>query len=286
MIHGKEEKPMGKNVLIAPIGTESQTVLITLDLLKHQEMKIDEVIVLHCSGNSRQDDLMEELIRAFKNDPCLRFEVKPIVKGKRSVSSLNTAKELEILFLCLYDEVRKQKRNKAKVHLLCSGGRKIIASYAMLAAELLFDGNDKLWFLLSGKGKGSNQEDPGKEKLYALHFLPLRELLPSAEALLEIENPRKALEIVESLKVRKRYDEAMLFIETRCTNAEKRVLECVAGEGLTNAQIAEKLVLSERTIESHLRSLLRKAEIYWSSEDISRTQLAVLVQPYYQIRFE
>ena len=55
---------------------------------------------------------------------------------------------------------------------------------------------------------------------------------------------------------------------------EREVLELMA-EGLTNAGIAKRLVLSERTVEAHVRSVLMKLSIP-ESGDAHRRVLAVL----------
>ena len=58
------------------------------------------------------------------------------------------------------------------------------------------------------------------------------------------------------------------------TERERDVLELMA-EGLTNAGIAKRLYLSERTVEAHVRHLLMKLDVP-ESEDSHRRVLAVL----------
>jgi DNA-binding NarL/FixJ family response regulator len=60
------------------------------------------------------------------------------------------------------------------------------------------------------------------------------------------------------------------------TEREHEVLELMA-EGLTNAGIAKRLYLSERTVEAHVRHVLMKLNIP-ESEDAHRRVLAVLAR--------
>jgi DNA-binding NarL/FixJ family response regulator len=60
----------------------------------------------------------------------------------------------------------------------------------------------------------------------------------------------------------------------RLSERERRVLELMA-EGLTNTGIAHRLVLSERTVEAHVRHVLLKLDIQESDEGHRRV-LAVL----------
>jgi DNA-binding NarL/FixJ family response regulator len=58
------------------------------------------------------------------------------------------------------------------------------------------------------------------------------------------------------------------------TEREREVLELMA-EGLTNAGIAKRLYLSERTVEAHVRHVLMKLNLP-ETEDDHRRVLAVL----------
>jgi DNA-binding NarL/FixJ family response regulator len=59
------------------------------------------------------------------------------------------------------------------------------------------------------------------------------------------------------------------------TERERSVLQLMA-QGMTNTGIARRLVLSERTVEAHVRRLLLKLDIA-DSEDANRRVLAVLL---------
>ena len=58
------------------------------------------------------------------------------------------------------------------------------------------------------------------------------------------------------------------------TEREREVLSLVA-EGLTNSAIARRLVLTERTVEGHVRSVLMKLDLP-ESQDAHRRVLAVI----------
>jgi DNA-binding NarL/FixJ family response regulator len=60
----------------------------------------------------------------------------------------------------------------------------------------------------------------------------------------------------------------------RLSERERGVLELMA-QGLTNTAIANRLVVSERTVEPHIRHILTKLDIT-DSEDGHRSVLAVL----------
>ena len=54
----------------------------------------------------------------------------------------------------------------------------------------------------------------------------------------------------------------------------RRELEVLAriAEGATNAQIAERLVIAKTTIESHVKSILRKLDVNSRQEAVELTQ--------------
>ena len=282
---------MGRNVLIAPIGTEAQIVTTTIDLLKTRHTSIDEVIVLHSVGNSILEEAAQILQTELGKYPNLAYTIKPFSRNEEYVKNMDTPKEVDILFYSIYNEVRKQKNLENTVYLLCSGGRKIIAAYAMLTAQMLFDRNDRLLYLIS-KGEylqskamhPLTEQDYLEANLLEIPFLEWSAVLPSISEVREIEEPAEAYARIQDLQLQVKYGKSYDFIMNQCTKSERKVLKLAAGKGLTNAQIAEELIVSERTIESHMRSMLRKAAFYFEDPNLTRSQLIVLTQTYYQMK--
>jgi DNA-binding NarL/FixJ family response regulator len=79
-------------------------------------------------------------------------------------------------------------------------------------------------------------------------------------------------EVVASLVSARGDDDRLAHL----TEREHEVLELMA-EGLTNAGIAKRLYLSERTVEAHVRHVLVKLNIP-EREDAHRRVLAVLAR--------
>jgi DNA-binding NarL/FixJ family response regulator len=77
-------------------------------------------------------------------------------------------------------------------------------------------------------------------------------------------------EVVTTLLGPARHDDPL----NRLTRREREVLALMA-EGRTNAGIARRLVLTERTVETHITSILTKLDLYESTDEHRRV-LAVL----------
>ena len=282
---------MNKAILIAPIGTEAQIVTTTIDLLAITHIQINEAIVLHSIGDPQLENAAEQLKTELAAYPELQYTIKPFSTGEGSIKNLDTPEEIDVLFNCLYNEVRTQKNRGNTVYLLCSGGRKIAAAYAMLVAQMLFDPDDKLLYLIS-KGEylrtktmhPVTAQDFRDCRLLEIPFLEWSSVLPSIAEIRQLENPWEAYARIQSLQLEMKYGKAQSFIENQCTKAERKVLELAAAHGMSNAQIAAKQYVSERTVETHMRSLLRKAAFYFEIPDITRAQLIVLTQTYYQMK--
>jgi NarL family two-component system response regulator LiaR len=78
-------------------------------------------------------------------------------------------------------------------------------------------------------------------------------------------HPHIAAQLVHELQGSSR--EAALFAKA-LSGREREVLLLIA-QGLTNAQIAERLVISERTVKSHVNNILSKLHV------VDRTQAAI-----------
>jgi NarL family two-component system response regulator LiaR len=78
-------------------------------------------------------------------------------------------------------------------------------------------------------------------------------------------HPHIAARVVQELNGASHHDVASY---TQLSERERQVLGLIA-EGLSNAEIAARLVLSEKTVKSHVRNILAKLHV------AGRTQAAI-----------
>jgi two-component system, NarL family, response regulator LiaR len=93
----------------------------------------------------------------------------------------------------------------------------------------------------------------------------LADAIRSASANEPVLHPRAAAVLMRSLRARAEKDIGMSLLSQR----ERDVLECIA-EGMSNAEIAERLQIGQKTVKSHVSSLLAKLDLN------DRTQAAVM----------
>ncbi len=100
----------------------------------------------------------------------------------------------------------------------------------------------------------------------------------------EMNDPYEAADQVRKLQIAEKLTMARAFILGSLTASERRVVELLVVDGLSDAEIAERLVLSPRTVEQHLRSAYVKAAAHWELEGVNRTSLVTLLSLYYNLK--
>lgn len=276
------------NVLVAPIGTEAQIVSTAVFLLGKKGININKIIVLHSTTNDENLSMAIDRIKDYYADiPFMDFELRPFSRKGKAVEKMGTALESEITLYTIYNVIRELKNNGDTVHLLCSGGRKIIAAYAMLTAQMLFGDKDRLWYLISeGEFLKSRKmlpetgQDMKETNLIRLPFLSWQGVLPSITEINSIEDPMDAYDRISKLEKAMKYNQVVKFIK-KCTPKQFEVLSLMVGEELTNEEIVERMFISKKTLESHQAKLYQKAEENWNLENVERTKLCMLTQVYF-----
>ncbi len=280
------------STLLATLGTEPQVVTATLDLLQKSGETAYRVIVMHTvSPEERLRAALLSLEQAFRQPPYhpkVALELVPFCDPSgKPLEDIHSAQDVQSAFRELYRQARRIKAAGERIHLQIAGGRKPLAIYGMVVAQLLFEDGDRLWYLVSsGDFLSSKRLHPGPGDDATLVEIPVLPASPAASILfqsVDSDDPTAALELQKALRLKERLDEARAFVRGALTPAEGRVVELLVREGLGDLEIGERLALSPRTVEQHLRSAYTKAAAHWDLPPVNRAQLISLLNLYYSM---
>jgi CRISPR-associated Csx14 family protein len=277
-------------VLIATLGSEPQVVTAALDLIKRQGVTIQQLSIIHTTTTQfGLAEGLERLRQALTQPPYqgrISVSYHPVESDSgAALADIDNLEAAQAFFCTLYRLARQAKQAGQTIHLSIAGGRKTMALYGMLTAQLLFDENDRLWYLVSGGDfLSSKRLRPRPGDQVALVQVPVilwSQVSPVFSQLKAIDDPFAAIERVQALRLGEKADAARVFILGSLSPAERRVVELLVREGLSDQAIARRLSLSARTVEAHLRSAYAKAGERWDMPEVTRSQLITLLQLYY-----
>ncbi len=276
-----------RSALIATLGAKPQLVTLAMDCLR-EKGEVPELIV--CIHGSRRRVETESALRQLRSDikknfPSTKFKELELADQGQPLTDITSPDQVQAAFRSMYAEIRALKVSGLTIHLLIAGGRKTLAVFGMAAAQMLFDDQDCLWHLASHPAleeSGRLHSDPGEwARLISIPLIPWGRLSPVFDALREVDDPFDAVQRLGELRLREHWDRARIFILTKLTPSEASVVELLSRDGMGQNEIANKLALSPRTVEQHLRSAYRKAAEHWELENVNQTQLVRLLAPFY-----
>ncbi len=274
--------------LIATLGSEPQVVTLALDRLLTQGHAIDQVVVVYTAAQIVQkamDCLRAEFGRAVY--PGMTLREAPVLRHGFAVADLQDEDDMRALLRTLYHELRMVKREGRIAHMAIAGGRKVMAIAGMVAAQLLFDKDDRVWHLISeGWQPGSEQRLhlPLEERVWLVPVPVLRwtDDVAIRLALDNLDDPDEAIRRQEMLARSQAMRRRKEFLERWLSRAEREVVQA-ACTGLDNAAIARHLHKSERTVANQLTQVYAKLEEWlgFPEQPPDRSVLIAEFAPYY-----
>lgn len=272
-------------ILIATLGSEPQVVTAACDLLARQGERVGAIWVVHTSPQASSP--VGVALAALQDLADTEFHAI-CGAGGEPLADVDSPEAGAAAFRLLYQLVRRAKQAGRRVHLSIAGGRKTMAVYGMATAQLLFDGEDRLWHLFSsGEFLTSRRlhPQPGDQA----HLIPVPVILwsqvsPVWSGLGAVEDPFEAARRVQELQLNQKIEAARSFVLGSLTPAERRTVELLVTGGLSDQELAARLCLSPRTVEQNLRSAYAKAATHWELETVSRAQLISLLNLYFSTK--
>lgn len=262
------------DLLISTLGSEPQGVTWLLDWLLAKPFPIKEVVVIHTQAGHilrAAEVLREEFPRAY---PQVRLRFAPLVDEGRPVEDIASDRDIWSLLRAFYNEIRAGRRTGQTIHLSLVSGRKTMAVFGMVAAQLLFSREDRIWHMISavpwdGAVKGLH---PGPQDEFRVIEVPFLRWGDQAAARLLLEGPEDPW---DALRNPPAYAEAEInqrkrqFWQQRLTPAERQAAQLLVREGLENAALARRLGKSPRTVANQLSRVYRACE-EWLGMPVNR----------------
>jgi len=204
------------------------------------------------------------------------------------VEDILSEAEAWALVRTLYRTIRLARQLGQPVHLSITSGRKTMAVYGMVAAQLLFGEQDRVWQMVSSRrleaGDKSLHAAPG-EQVQVISVPVVRWAdAATAAALLEVEDPWDALQRQQSLTQREAARRRKEFLEHYLTPKERELTLLLVQEGLDNSGLARRLGKREQTVANQLTKIYRKFDEWRGIEGIApastRAALIAELAPY------
>ncbi|MCS6859780.1 MAG: CRISPR-associated ring nuclease [Abditibacteriales bacterium] len=275
-------------ILIATLGSEPQVITLALDCLRARGHDIGEVVVVHTAPTQEPirtsfAKLKAELPHYKSLRPPVAFHFVPIKhKDGTCPADITTEQDAGAVFSVLYREVLNAKRHGRRVHLSVAGGRKVMSVYGMAVAQLLFDGNDCLWHVLS-EGKLLADKRMHAEAGDELILIPVPVLrwssVSPALTLSKTDDPMQAFQVQQDWRNAQETQHKREFLERVLTPAERELLTLLAREGLSNTALAARLRRSPRTVAHQLTSIYAKFTDHFSLDRADRSGLIAAFAP-------
>lgn len=262
------------DVLISTLGSEPQGVIWLLDWLLQQGYPLDEVIVIHTQAEPilrAVQILQAEFPRAY---PMLKLRLVPLSEQKRPVLDIAAQADIWVLLRAFYQHIRAARFAGQRVHLSLVSGRKTMAVFGMVAAQLLFGGEDRIWHMISaapwgGAVKGLHAAPEDHFTVVEVPFLRWEEAASARLLLEDSHDPWEALRRHAQISAGESLRRKRAFWNERLTEAQRQAAELLVREGLDNAALARRLGKRPRTVANQLTAVYRACES-WLGMPVNR----------------
>ncbi|MDT8897625.1 CRISPR-associated ring nuclease [Thermanaerothrix sp. 4228-RoL] len=258
------EKKVTQEILIATLGTEPQGVTWLLDWLLAHGYPIREILVLHTQSDVVKPALekLDAELESSATYPGLCYR-REVIRGEVGpIRDLASEQDAWAFLRAIYRAIRRARQAGQIVHLSLIGGRKTMAVYAMVAAQLLFGEHDRAWHMISdvhwsGSEKRMHPSPSDRFQVVPVPVVRWGDAATVQVLLSEVDDPWEALRRQREFTLWEVMRRRREFWEHCLTPGLREVAELLVREGLDNAAIARRLGKSEHTVANQLTRIYR-----------------------------
>jgi CRISPR-associated protein Csx14 len=253
-----------------------------------QGYPIGEVVVVHTTGAVIQPALAavaSEFASGFY--PGIRYRHVVLTGAAGPVADIRSADDTAVLLQTLYQVMRRARRSNRPIHLSITSGRKTMAVYGMVAAQLLFTEQDHVWHMMAIDESGviDKRLHAGSDEMMEMVEVPVLRWADAATAaaLLEMNDPWAALQRQRALTQGDEARRVKEFLERWLTKRERELTLLLVRTGLDNAGLARQLGKREQTVANQLTAVYRRFEEwrgFSSGSSGTRARLVAVLRPF------
>jgi CRISPR-associated protein Csx14 len=268
---------MAQTVMVATLGGQPQVVTFALDALLARGIGVDEVVVVHPAGERYRRSL-RRLAEAFPGDRyqgrVCRLRSVVLKQQERLLDDICSTADAEVVWQVIHGLVRELKEAGVRLHLVLTGGRRLMALMAISAALLHLEHGDRVWHLFTPDAVQNRVRDgavlhvrpeDGVE-LIEVPLAPLGAYFPGIRPLLAASPAQIWAWQTQILDTQDR--ERCRQVWEQLTPQQQEVLRQLA-TGQTRRQVAERLSLSVKTVDSHKTTILGLCRQVWGLDESS-----------------
>ena len=266
--------------MIATLGGQPQVLTFALDDLLARGEGVDQVVAVHVASETpAMQQSLAVLAAAFDGGryagrPCpLRSVI--LRHDAAGLGEIVDEAAAEATWQMLHGLIGQLKAEGRRLHLVVTGGPRLIGLLAMSAATLLFDHQDRLWHLYTPRplreaARGGALLHVGPEAGVRLiqtpmapwgAYFPALRLLASATSAQVLAAQARWMDEGEQARCR--------AVEARLTPKQAEVLRAFAA-GLIPQEVAERLNVTLKTVDTHKTAVLDQCRIAWGVPDGER----------------
>lgn len=287
--------PKQESIMVATLGGQPQIITFALDFLLEQGENIQEVILLYLAAEgSRVNQALNQLLAEFADDryagrPC-RLRPLPIRDGPQKLPDIQSEAQAQATLAMLQRLIASLKEERYLLHLVVSGGRRMMALLLMTVAQFHFDYRDKLWHIYTPDDFADQARDgaimhaypAAGVRLIQVPLVPLGEQFPPLRQLTQAYAHSPAT--FEPVRLSETERERCHSVLAALSQREREALQAFAA-GLSIQDVADRMSISPETVNSYKKKILELTRNAWPERKIpTYYHLRELFGLYFELR--